>query len=54
MNDTQVIHIRIPKESVRLLDKIKQKTCETRNTLIKQAIKDYINKKLLLEGLTDE
>ena len=54
MNDTQVIHIRVPKESVRLLDKIKQKTCETRNTLIRQAIKEYLDKKLILEGIVDE
>ena len=50
MNDTQLIHIRISKETVNNLDKIKIKTCETRSTLIRQAINEYVGKKLLMIG----
>ena len=53
MNDTQLIHIRISKETVNNLDKIKNKTCETRNTLIRQAINEYLGKKLLLVGVLE-
>ena len=53
MNNTQRINIMMPEIMVNNLDKLADKIFESRSNLIRQAVKEYLDKKLILEGIVD-
>jgi len=54
MNNTQRINLMMPEIMINNLNKLADKTFESRSNLIRQAVKEYLNRRLLEEGISDK
>ena len=50
MENGQLVHIKLSKDMVKKLDRLAELDQETRTTIIRSALRDYLDKKLLEIG----
>lgn len=54
MVNENLVHVKLSSDTIKKLDKVAELECESRSTIIRSALRDYLDKRLLLLGDKDD
>jgi len=50
MVNENLVHVKLSNDMIKKLDRLAELECESRSTIIRNALRDYLDKKLLMLG----